>query len=129
MVKKIRLMADYGCDPLWWDEPDIVGNIEPEKLPLSPETITRLHNWANVYDARINWSDPYDSPELSPEEIEDFEREGISLWKQLRQELEPAYEVSYFSDRRQQLINHPRELIDNLPSRSRDQVHSPIAKS
>ncbi|MBC6472853.1 MAG: hypothetical protein GDA48_08555 [Hormoscilla sp. GM102CHS1] len=47
----------------------------------------------------------------------------------LRQELEPAYEVSYFSDRRQQLVSHPRELIDNLPPRSRDQVHSPIAKS
>ncbi|MBC6424056.1 MAG: hypothetical protein GDA38_23075 [Hormoscilla sp. SP12CHS1] len=47
----------------------------------------------------------------------------------MRQELEPAYEVSYFSDRRQQLLSHPRESIDNLIPRSRDQVHSPFAKS
>ena len=39
-----------------------------------------------------------------------FEQEGISLWKQLQQELAPNYEVVYFSDRLRQVVNHPNEL-------------------
>jgi len=55
-------MTDYGCDPLWWEEPDIVGDIAPESLPLSKDTIARLHQWANQYNARLNWGDPSNSP-------------------------------------------------------------------
>ena len=112
---KIKLMADYGCDPLWWEESDRLGDIEPEILPLSQEVITRLHNWAKAYDRRLNWADPYDSPELSQEEIDDFDREGIDLWKQLREELAPDYEVLYFSDRFQKLLTHPSELETQHP--------------
>ena len=28
-VKKIRLMADYGCDPLWGEDADNIGDIDP----------------------------------------------------------------------------------------------------
>ncbi|WP_335092083.1 hypothetical protein [Nostoc sp.] len=38
-------MADYGCYPLWWVSPEKVGNIDPETLPLIPETIKRLNKW------------------------------------------------------------------------------------
>lgn len=51
MPKKIRLMTDYGCYPLWWDEPDQVGDLDPESLPLSQEIIQRLYNWADAFDA------------------------------------------------------------------------------
>ncbi|MBP0019473.1 MAG: hypothetical protein J7647_18215 [Cyanobacteria bacterium SBLK] len=100
MVKKIKLMADYGCDPLWWDESDIVGDIAPEMLPLAAETIQRLHQWANRYDETLDWDDPANSPGFQNEEdARDFEEEGLNLWQQIQQELSPNYTVSYFSEK------------------------------
>ena len=111
MARKITLMTDYGCDPLWWEEPDMVGDIAPENLPLSKDTIARLHQWANQYNARLDWDDPSNSPISTPEEMAQFETEGINLWQQLQKELAPDYEVFYFSDRLQKLIHHPQELL------------------
>jgi hypothetical protein len=54
MAIKIKLMADYGCDPLWWADADKVGNIDPAKLPLSQETINHLRKWATAYNATLN---------------------------------------------------------------------------
>jgi len=111
MAIKIKLMADYACDPLWWSGDGRVGNIDPGTLPLSQETISRLEKWADANDATLNRDDPANSPGFPSKEAEDsFEAEGISLWKQLRQELSPHYEVFYFSDRLSQLLTHPSEL-------------------
>ena len=114
MAKKITLMTDYGCDPLWWEEPYIAGDIAPESLPLSKDTIARLHQWANHYNTRLNWDDTSNSPIPKPEEVAQFETEGINLWQQLRQELAPDYEVFYFSDRLQKLIHHPHEIPQEI---------------
>ncbi len=103
-------MADYGCDPLWWADADKVGNIDPAKLPLSQETINRLKNWASDYNASLNWQDPANSPDLSPEAEAAFEEEGINLWKQLQIELAPNYQVIYFSELLGKVIMHPSEL-------------------
>ena len=111
MVRKITLMTNYGCDPLWWEEPDMVGNIAPENLPLSKDMIARLYQWANQYNARLNWDDPSNSPISTPEEMAQFETEGINLWQQLQKELAPDYEVFYFSDQLQKVIYHPHKLL------------------
>ena len=50
-MKKIKLMLDYGCSPLWWDQEDRVGNIEPNDLPLTEETIKKLNNIADRFDS------------------------------------------------------------------------------
>ncbi|MGK7875873.1 MAG: hypothetical protein AB4426_22015 [Xenococcaceae cyanobacterium] len=110
MAHKIKLMADYRCHPLWWEDPDKVGNIDPNTLPLSQETLSRLEKWADAYDATLNWDDPTSSGFSSHEESEAFEQEGINLWRQLRKELAPEYEVFYFSDRLNQHFSHPSEL-------------------
>jgi hypothetical protein len=114
MPKKIRLMTDYGCYPLWWDEPDKVGDLDPESLPLTQETIQRLYHWADAFEARLNLADPSDSPEITPEEVESFEWEGLSLWKQLNQELYPNYEVVYFSSHFHQVFTDPAKLEEKL---------------
>jgi hypothetical protein len=85
MSKKIKLMVDYGCDPLWWEEPSEVGDIDPASLPLSEDTIERLHRWAKAYDTTLNWADPGDSLVFESADAEAaFESERISLWKQLQ---------------------------------------------
>ncbi|MEH2403806.1 hypothetical protein [Nostoc sp.] len=110
-AEKIKLMADYGCYPLWWVSPEKVGNIDPETLPLIPETIKRLNKWEEIYNAKLNWEDPANSSGFLSEEAEaDFEEEGISLWKQLQTELAPNYQVVYFSELLGKVLTHPSEL-------------------
>ncbi|WP_414567764.1 hypothetical protein [Nostoc sp. CCY 9925] len=111
MAAKIKLMADYGCYPLWWATSDRAGDIDPETLPLNQETISRLEKWAEVYDAKLNWENPGDSLGFSSLEAEAaFEDEGISLWKQLQKELVLDYQVIYFSNRLRKVVTHPSEL-------------------
>ncbi len=110
MKKTIKLMADYQCYPLWWVDPELVGNIDPAKLPLSQETLERLSNWASAYDATLNQDYPPDSGFASEEDAQAFEQEGINLWQQLQKELAPDYEVLYFSEQLRQLLTHPDQL-------------------
>ena len=107
-------MADYECCPLWWVNSDKAGDIDPETLPLSQETITRLEKWADIYDAKLNWEDPNSSGFPSLEAKAAFEAEGISLWKQLQKELAPNYEVFYFSEQLNQVVTNTNELASLL---------------
>ena len=73
-----------------------------------------MRKWAIAYNATLNWQDPGNSPDLSPEAAAAFEQEGISLWKQLQKELAPNYEVIYFSEQLRQVVNNIRELASLL---------------
>ena len=110
MAEKIKLMADYGCYPIWWASSDKAGDIDPLIMPLSQETISRLEKWAEVYDAKLNWEDPNSSDFPSLEAKRAFEAEGISLWKRLQKELAPNYEVFYFSETLRKVITDTNEL-------------------
>jgi len=110
MAEKIKLMADYRCYPLWWASSDKAGDIDPETMPLSKETISRLEKWAEVYDAKLNWKDPNSSGFPSLEAKRTFEEEGISLWKRLQKELAPNYEVLYFSETLRKVVTDTNEL-------------------
>ncbi|GET42911.1 hypothetical protein [Microseira wollei] len=111
MKKTIKLMADYGCYPLWWVEDEKVGALSPSELPLSQETIKQLKAWASIYDDTLNQDYPPDSGLASEQEAEDFERQGVSLWQQLCQELAPDYEVFYFSEKLRQLLTDPNKIL------------------
>jgi len=114
MAEKIKLMADYECYPLWWAGSDKVGDIDPETMPLSERTISRLEKWADIYDAKLNWEDPNSSGFPTLEAKAAFEQEGISLWKQLQKELAPNYEVIYFSEQLNQVVTNTNELASLL---------------
>ena len=110
MAEKIKLMADYECYPLWWASSEKVGDIDPETMPLSEETVSRLEKWADIYDAKLNWEDPNSSGFPTLEAKAAFEQEGISLWKQLQKELAPNYEVIYFSEQLRKIVTDTNEL-------------------
>jgi len=114
MAEKIKLMADYECYPLWWASSGKAGDIDPETMPLSEETVSRLEKWADIYDAKLNWEDPNSSGFPTLEAKAAFEQEGISLWKQLQKELAPNYEVIYFSEQLRQVVNNINELASLL---------------
>lgn len=110
MAKKIKLMADYGCHPLWWTNSIIVGDIDPTSLPINNATVKRLEKWADIYDDKLNHDDPATSSFPNLEADSAFEEEGISLWKQLQKELAPDYEIVYFSNRLCRIVTSLDEL-------------------
>ena len=118
MKKAIKLMADYGCYPLWWVSSDTVGAVDPAELPLKPETIQQLNQWSLTYDATLNQDYPPDSGFASNADAQAFEQEGVRLWQQLTEELAPHYDIAYFSEQRGQLFAHPAQLMEVSSSAS-----------
>lgn len=110
-MKKIKLMTDYYCYPLWWAAGSgNAGDIDPKTLPLKSETIKRIEAWAAIFHSILNKEDPAASGFASEEDMKAFDREGISIWHQLRSELEPEYEVHYFSQWLGEHLTHPKQL-------------------
>ncbi|SDU23561.1 hypothetical protein [Pseudomonas orientalis] len=93
-MKKIKLMADYQCHPLWNMSPDEYGDIDPCDLPISKELQLRLSKWANMYDETLDADYPPNSGFKSEELEREFKREGERLAESLRSELGPAFSVS-----------------------------------
>jgi hypothetical protein len=89
---KIKLMADYGCFPLWYNDPGKCGDINPESLPLTKSTIDRLHKWAATFDSFLDWDDPPNSKKAD----EAFKQEGKELLQLLQSELGSDYEVTLY---------------------------------
>ncbi len=108
MLKRIKLMPDYDCFPLW--EMDDIGEINPNELPLSQETINRLMKWKKIYDKLLNVKDPASSDFVNEDERIAFEKEGIYLWKQLQKELENQYKVYYRSELQNKLLRDFSEI-------------------
>lgn len=103
--RPIKLMADYGCHPLWWDSThplwrawgEPVGDIDPGSLGISEALRADLLAWAERFDARLNWSSPADTV-VSPEDDIAFEAAGRDLARRLSQELGAAGAVRYWRD-------------------------------
>lgn len=59
--KRIKVMADYDCHPLWALDEEVYGDIAPGEMNLSPELIGDLEAWAEAYTASLNRDDPANS--------------------------------------------------------------------
>ena len=94
-MESIRLRPDYFCYPLWWNSGERVGDIDPATLPLSQPLIDDLLAWADAFDAVYNEADPAESGFRSIKAVEQFDAEGVRLWKQLQEELASSYHVVY----------------------------------
>lgn len=91
-MKTIKLMADYGCFPLW-EASGEVGNINPNDLPLSQKMRQLLVDWAYAFDQTLNEDYPPDSGFKSQAEEIEFKQQAARLADQLREELGPEFEV------------------------------------
>jgi hypothetical protein len=93
-MRTIKLMADYECFPLWEASPGIVGNIDPEDLPISSSLQQRLIAWAEKFTATLNMDDPPSSGFESEQEARAFRQEGEVLVQCLQKELGASYVVA-----------------------------------
>jgi hypothetical protein len=96
-MKKIKLMADYGCWPLWYNDPFDeynVGPFDPNTWPISRHLITCLEEWQRIFDSTIDMSNPNEAGFNSEKELAQFIAKGRNLKASIEREL-PNVEVTY----------------------------------
>lgn len=105
-------MADYYSSGVWWrNGPDEEsGCFDAKRLPLSHVTLEGLQKWQEAYDSQLNSQNFEESQFFSEQELKIFDQQGIALWKQVRQELSPEYEIWYFSQYWQQTFTDPSQV-------------------
>jgi len=84
--RRILLMSDYECEPLWTHDPGRSGMIAPGDLPLSEALIADLNAWARSYDGSFNFDD-FDNPHWSEAQYKAHDEAGIALARRLKREL------------------------------------------
>ena len=94
-MRTIRVMADYGCYPLWEVSSDGLSNINPEELPISSTLKARLNLWSQKYEQTFDEEYPPDSGFSSLEEEEYFKTEGLLILNDLKLELASQFEIIY----------------------------------
>jgi hypothetical protein len=97
-MNTIKVMADYGCWPLWKDE-----NLDPDSLPLSSRLCEQLATWAERYDECLFDEYPPGSGFSSEGEAEKFVDDGRTLANMLALELGKEFAVTYFNELSQEL--------------------------
>lgn len=90
-VRRIKVMADYQCHPLWSMDDGTAGNIVPDALGLSAQLTHDLNAWAAEFDASINPDDPTQD-RWSPAQRMAHEARGHALAQRLAAE-RPDLEV------------------------------------
>ncbi len=84
--RRLKVMADYGCHPLWSMDDAYSGNLDPEVLGLSPPLVADLAAWAERFEDALDW----DNPGTVREEdgfLARHEAEGRALAQRLAREL------------------------------------------
>jgi hypothetical protein len=93
-MRKIKVMADYQCHPLWDASPGMYGDIDPSTLPISTQLKQNFSDWARVFDETLDMSDPASSGFKNSVEEAAFKARGVQLAEQLQNELGADFLVS-----------------------------------
>ena len=91
VVRRLRLMADYGCHPLW----EAGDNIDPWSIGLPGDLAHALQAWGADYTATLKGSDPHASGFADEPAASAWLLRGAHLAARLREE---GFAVDYFHD-------------------------------
>lgn len=92
-MDKLKLMADYGCLPLW--DRESIGEIDPYDLAISDQLKVDLMAWADEFDAALNLEDGTLVGFLDEESRRFFNQQGQVLFERLKQELGGGTDFKY----------------------------------
>ncbi len=84
--RRILVMSDYQCDPLWTHDPSRSGCFSPRDLPLSEALVADLEAWALDNDTSFNHED-YNNPHWSEDRYLSHYEAGVALARRLKREL------------------------------------------
>ena len=96
-MNSIKVMTDYHSFPIWHHESDMVGDIDPEDLPITKELVLSLLEWAATYDATSMKQDPMEWGFATETCKTEFIEKGLELAKKLKCELKTT-EVYYYHE-------------------------------
>ena len=94
-MRRLKLMADYDCHPLWGTTADEIGDIDPASLPISAALVADLAAWAGAFDATLDRDAPARSGFASSEAADAFRTEGARLAERLECELGEAWRIDF----------------------------------
>lgn len=96
--KKLRLSAEYHCNPVWGDvdKGDFDYQELRDVLHLDTELILDLKLWQNTLDATFLDDGPGSSGFKTKEEQFFFDKVGFDLLWRLKENL-PEYQISFYS--------------------------------
>ncbi|MBX3581190.1 MAG: hypothetical protein KF810_04780 [Rhizobiaceae bacterium] len=85
--KAIKVMADYGTDPLWYMASEEVGGIYQHALGISWSLAMDLGDWVHEFNDALNWDDPGGEPRWSEQQFAEHSDRGRKLAERLVDEL------------------------------------------
>lgn len=97
-MKKIRLVTDYFCYPVFHDDGISTGEygpIDPHTLPISKELADDLMEWQAWFERGLNMDNPGNSIGWSAWGRELFNKQGYYLFERLKSELGSEYNVRW----------------------------------
>ncbi|MGR2741122.1 hypothetical protein ACUY1T_21980 [Billgrantia sp. Q4P2] len=92
----LRLVKEYMAGPIFCPDPERMGHVEVDELPISQALKAQILAWDSEYQATFNDDYPPDSGFGSPEAESMHIAEGSRLAKSLQQELGGDYMVEYY---------------------------------
>lgn len=92
---RLRLTSEYLAGPVFCPEPDKMGHVDVDDLPLSEELKAKINEWDGRYQSTFNSDYPPDSGFTSSEAELQHVSEGEQLAISMQQELEGTYKVEY----------------------------------
>lgn len=97
-MKKIKIMPEYGCSPLWlYDSINPAKNIDVSELPISDKLKKGIQIWADTYESTFDEAYPPNSGFPTKLEEAFFEFNGICIWEALQKEIGTSYSICYYS--------------------------------
>ncbi|MBL8578868.1 MAG: hypothetical protein JNK47_16720 [Mesorhizobium sp.] len=85
--KAIKVMADYGSDPLWFVDSEEVGGIYQHALGLSWSLALDLGDWVYQFEESLNRDDPGGEPKWTEQQFAEHSERGRALAVRLVDEL------------------------------------------
>lgn len=97
-IRRIKLMADYDCFPLWDLGDAGPANLDTADLPIPVDLLLDLRAWTRRYDDTLDRADLMNSGFPSPEDHAEFAKTGSKLALWLAKSLGSSWSVVYFNN-------------------------------
>lgn len=91
----LRLTNEYLAGPIFCPDPEGMGHIDVEDLPISMELKRAISDWDNEYQETFDDDYPPDSGFTSPDLEAAHKKQGVDLAKRLKKELGENYSIEY----------------------------------
>lgn len=94
-MKKIIIMSEYKCYPLWESKADGLANFEAYELDIPYKLAERIEGWGDQFESTYNIDDPVSSGFKTEDEKSRFVETGKVLMQELHTALGQDFMIEY----------------------------------